>query len=220
MQFVDEKNDVALRALNLFDSCFQSLLKFAAETASGDHRPEIERDHSLTHQDLRDVVGCDLLRQPFDNGRFAHTGFTDQYRIVLRAAGQNLDEAQNLFIAANNRVQFAFAGSLGEVTGVFLQGAVARLGLRVGDPLPAAQPADQGLFAPYNASAHAVQSKFTVSFSNVADVVGAYQQDAGATDEGNAFAYYGSPTGVPATPSDKIGARLAPGFVRGAAALV
>jgi hypothetical protein len=32
-------------------------------------------------------------------------------------------------------------------------------------------------------------------------IVGAYMQDAGAQDEGNAFVYYGSPSGIPTTPS-------------------
>jgi hypothetical protein len=36
-------------------------------------------------------------------------------------------------------------------------------------------------------------------FSDV--IVGAHGQDAGATDEGNAFVYYGSASGIPTTPS-------------------
>jgi hypothetical protein len=42
-------------------------------------------------------------------------------------------------IASDDRVQFAFARQLGQVAGVFFQGAIARLGLRVGDALTAAQ---------------------------------------------------------------------------------
>ena len=38
----------------------------------------------------------DLLREPLDDGGLAHAGLADQHRVVLGAAGQDLDDALDL----------------------------------------------------------------------------------------------------------------------------
>ena len=96
----------------------------------------------LAGEDLGHIVGGDLLRQAFDDGGLADAGLADQHRVVLGAAGEDLDQAQDLVIAPDDRVELAFAGQLGQVARIFLQRAVARFGLRVGDPLSAAQVLD------------------------------------------------------------------------------
>ena len=57
----------------------------------------------------------DFLRQAFDDGRLAHAGFAEQHRIVLRAAAENLDDALDFILAADDRVHLAFAGDFRQV---------------------------------------------------------------------------------------------------------
>ncbi len=85
VQLIDEENDLALAALDLFNAGFQALLKLAAEAGARHHRPQVERDHLLAQQRVRHVLGNDLLRQPLDDGRLADAGLADQHRVVLGA---------------------------------------------------------------------------------------------------------------------------------------
>ena len=139
VQLVDHQDDLALRALDFLDDGLEALLELTAEARTGDHRAQVQGDDALAREDLRHIIGGDLLRQAFDDGGLAHAGLADQHRVVLGAAGEDLDQAQDLVVAADDRVELAFAGQLGQVAGVFFEGAVARLGLRIGDALSAAQ---------------------------------------------------------------------------------
>ena len=49
----------------------------------------------------------DFLRQAFDDGGLADAGFAEQHRIVLRAAAENLDDALDFVLPADDRVQLA-----------------------------------------------------------------------------------------------------------------
>ncbi len=118
--------------------------------------PRSRASDALAGQDFRHVIGGDLLRQPFDDGGLAHAGFADQHRVVLGAPAKDLDHAQDFGIAPDDRVQLAFARQLGQVAREALQGAVARLGLRVGDTLPAADLLD-GFVDPLAGDAGAFQ---------------------------------------------------------------
>ena len=56
------------------------------------------------------VAFDDALGQTFHDGGLADARFADQGRVVLGAAGQDLDDAFDLHLAADDRVQFAFLG--------------------------------------------------------------------------------------------------------------
>ena len=64
-----------------------------------------------------------------DDRGFADAGLADEDRVVLGAAGEHLDGAADLLVAADHRVEFAFARHRGHVAGVFLQCVEARLGV-------------------------------------------------------------------------------------------
>ena len=117
---------------------FEPLLEFAAEARSSHHGPQVELYHLLAAEDLGHVVLGDLAGQPFGDGRLAHTGLADEHRVVLGPAAEHLDHAQDLCVAPDDRIQFAFAGQLGQVAAELFQGAVAALGLRAGDLLATA----------------------------------------------------------------------------------
>ena len=61
--------------------------------------------------------------QTFDDGGLAHAGFADEDRIVLGAAREDLDDAHDLVVAADDRIELVLASQLGQRTGVFVERA-------------------------------------------------------------------------------------------------
>ena len=114
VQFVNEKNDV-LGAADFVHHGLDALLELAAVFRAGDHQREVERDDAFVAQHFRHVALGDFLRQALDDGGLAHAGFAEQHGIVLRAAAENLDDALDFVLAADDRVQFALAGEFGQV---------------------------------------------------------------------------------------------------------
>src|SRR6202022_2870113 len=79
----------------------------------------------LGHITLRDP-----LSKPFGDGRLAYAGLTNQDRVVLGPAGEHLDDAADLLLATDDRVELALACQGGEISRVLLQRL--ELGLRRG----------------------------------------------------------------------------------------
>jgi hypothetical protein len=138
VQLVDEENDFAVRFFNLFQHGLETVFELAAIFCAGEHGAEVERDDALVAQALGHVAGDDAAREAFDDGGFADAGFADEDGVVFGAAAEDLDDAANLFVAADDGVELAAAGEFGEVLGVFLQGLELAFGILVGDALRAA----------------------------------------------------------------------------------
>ena len=138
VQLVDEKDDLALAVDDLLEDRLEALLELAAELRPGNQAPEVQGEQPLVLQRIRDVTGHDPPGQPLHDGGLADTRLPDEDGVVLRPAGQHLHDAPDLLVPADDGVQLLLAGELGEVTGVFLQGLVARLGVLVRHPLVAA----------------------------------------------------------------------------------
>ncbi len=77
-------------------------------------------------------------RDALDDGGLADARLADQHRVVLGAPRQHLHRPANLLVAADHRVELAAARQLGQVAGVLRQRLVLPLGVRIGDPLAAA----------------------------------------------------------------------------------
>ena len=92
----------------------------------------IERDDLLVGERLWHVVVDDTLRQPLDDGRFAHAWLANQHGIVLGAATQHLDNAPYLLVASNHGVKFFLRGQFRQVAPIFLQRLVLALRVLVG----------------------------------------------------------------------------------------
>jgi hypothetical protein len=113
MQFIDHQDNFTGRTLDFLDGRLESFLEFPPEAAASDHGAQVQRNNACAGENLRHIVGSDLLRQTFHNGGLADTGFADQNRVVLGAPGQDLDHAHDLVISPDDRVQLAFPGQLG-----------------------------------------------------------------------------------------------------------
>ena len=83
------------------------------------------------------VAGDDPVGQALGDGGLADAGLADQGRVVLRLAAEDLDDPLDLLLAADDRVELAGAGGLGQVDaelvdGRRLAGALRLLGARAG----------------------------------------------------------------------------------------
>jgi hypothetical protein len=138
VQLVDEEDDLALGVLDLGQHCLEALLELAAVLRAGKESADVERPDPLALQPLRDVAGDDSLREPLGDRRLADPGVADQHRVVLRAAGEHLDDAADLLVAADDRVELALLGELRQVAAELLERLVRALGILRSDPLAAA----------------------------------------------------------------------------------
>ena len=142
VQLVDERDDLAVAVLDLLEDGLEPLLELAAVLRAGDHRAEVEADEPLVAQRLRHVAVDDALGQPLDDGGLADAGLADEDGVVLGAARQHLHDPADLGVAADDRVELAVAGGLGEVGAVLLQRLGGGLGVLGGDLVAAAQHGD------------------------------------------------------------------------------
>ena len=115
VDFVNEQNRFGF--LEFVNDALQSFLELAAVHRAGHQRTNVQFEHALVQQRRRDIALDDALRQPLDDGRLADARFADQRRVVFGAPRQYLDDALDLHLAANDRVQFAFLGQGGQVGG-------------------------------------------------------------------------------------------------------
>ncbi len=139
VQLVDEQDDAALVGGHFFEHRFQPLLELAPVFGPGQQPGHVEHQHALVFQALGHFARHDALRQPFDDGGFAHARLADQHRVVFAAPLQHLDGAPDFVVAPNHRVQLAGAGALGQVEGVFFQCLALAFGLGAVHFLAAAQ---------------------------------------------------------------------------------
>ena len=127
VQLVDEQDDLALGGGDLLEHRLQAFLELAAVLRAGHHGAQVEGHHPLVLQPLGHVAAHDALGQPLGNRRLADPRLADQDRVVLRSAAEDLDDAPDLLVSTDDRVELAVAGSIGQVPAVLGQGLVGRL---------------------------------------------------------------------------------------------
>ena len=138
VHLVNEKNDFAICALHLVEHAFEAFFKFAAILCARNQRTHVEREESAVLDPVRHIAIRDAQGEPFGNGGLADPGLTDQYRVVLGAPRQDLDGAADFFVAANDWIDLAVTGPLGEVGRKFLERVIAIFGARgIGSPAAA-----------------------------------------------------------------------------------
>ena len=124
MDLVDEENDVAVAVGHLLDDALQTLLKLAFIFGSCNQGTHVERVELLVLKVLRHVAPHYALGETFNDGCLACARLANEDRVVLCAARQDLQNAANLLITANHRVELALACFLNEVLGIFGQALI------------------------------------------------------------------------------------------------
>ena len=150
VELVDEQDHLALGVLDLLEHGLEPFLELAAELGAGDDGAEIQRDHALVLERLGDVAADDPLGEAFGDGRLADARLADQDRVVLRPAGQDLDDAADLVVAPDDRIQLAGSRFGGEVPTVLLERGIGAFRVGRRDALAAAhalERAEDGLLA-------------------------------------------------------------------------
>jgi hypothetical protein len=128
VELVDEQDDGAVRVGDLLEHGLEPLLELAAILGAGHERAHVEREDLLVLQPFGHVAADDALRQPFDDGRLADAGLADEHRVVLGAAREHLDDAAHLLVAADDGIELALLGELGQVAAVAGERLVGGLG--------------------------------------------------------------------------------------------
>jgi hypothetical protein len=135
VQLVDEEHDLAGRVDDFLEDGLESLLELAAVFRAGNERAHVERDHLLVLQPLGHILADDALREAFGDGGLAHAGLADEHRVVLGPAEQDLNDAPDLVVPADDRVELALARQLRQIAPVALERLIGGLGILAGDPL-------------------------------------------------------------------------------------
>ena len=120
MDLVDEQDDVAART-DLLEDLLQALLEVAAVARAGDQRPHVKAVDLLVLDGLGHVAVHDRLGEALDDRGLTDAGLTDQDRVVLRAAREDLHDALHLNAAADDGVQLVLARGLGQVAAELLE---------------------------------------------------------------------------------------------------
>src|SRR4051794_28379540 len=107
VQFVYEEYDPPVGALDLVYNLLQALLELAPELRARDEGAEIQGDHSLVLESLRDVAASHLLGEALNDGGLADAGLADEGGVVLSAAAEDLEHSFDLFFPPHNGIEVA-----------------------------------------------------------------------------------------------------------------
>src|SRR5207244_5443762 len=114
VQLVDEQDDV-VSVTELFDDLLEALFELTAVLRAGHQRADIERQDALALQRLRHVTLDDAVRETLGDRGLADPRPADERGVVLRAAAQDLDDALDLLLAADDRIELLRLRHRGEV---------------------------------------------------------------------------------------------------------
>src|SRR5690606_5591797 len=96
----------------------QTLLEVAAIAGAGEQRAHVEGEDGRLLEDVGHLTADDLAGKAFRDGRLTHAGIADEQRVILLAAAQHLDRAQDLRLAADERIDPPLARFFVEVHAV------------------------------------------------------------------------------------------------------
>ena len=139
VDLVDEEDDFAVGLDDLVHNALQTLLELAFVLGTGNQGAHIKGEEFLGLQILGDIATDQTLGQSFRDSGLADTGLTNQNRVVLGTARQNLQHTADLLVTTDDRIEFALLGHLVEVLGVLVQGVVGLLLVLAGDLLAVMQ---------------------------------------------------------------------------------
>ena len=124
VHLVDEEHAVA-GVLDLLDDLLEALLELAAVLGARDERADVEGEQPLALQGLRHVAGDDALGQTLHDGGLADAGLADEHGVVLGPPGEDLDDALDLLLPADDGVELIGARGGREVDAELVDGGGA-----------------------------------------------------------------------------------------------
>ena len=133
MYFVDKQNDLFIRVYHFFDNGFEAFFKLAFIFGACNEGRQVEAEYFFTRQGFRYVMFDNAPGNTFYNGGFTYPWIADHNGVVFLAAAEDMQYAANLFVAADDRVEFAVFGLFRQVDGVFLERVVNVFGCLFGD---------------------------------------------------------------------------------------
>jgi len=135
VQLVDEQDDLALGVLDLLEHRLEPLLELASVLGTCHEGAKVQPHDLAVLEALRDVAAHDALGEALGDGGLAHARLADQHRVVLGPPAEDLDDAPDLLVAADDRIELARAGIGRQVTPVPGQRLVRGFRVLGGHPL-------------------------------------------------------------------------------------
>src|SRR3989338_8159619 len=135
MKLVDKHDEFYARALDLSQNRLQAVFKFTEVLCSRDNRRKIYRNDFFFFERFRNVTGYDPLGKPLDDRGLPDARFSDENRIVFRAARQNLHHAANLPVAADHGIELFSTRKARQIPRVLFYHVIFRLGLGIRNQL-------------------------------------------------------------------------------------
>ena len=139
MQLIDEQNDVATGRRDLLKHGLQTVLELATVFGACHHGAHVKLDELAVTQGRRHVASNDALCEALDDSRLAGTRLADEHGVILRAARKHLHRVANLLDTADDRVELALAGQVGQVATILLERLKLGLALGIGHTRVAAE---------------------------------------------------------------------------------
>ena len=135
VHLVDEQDDLARGRLDFGQNTLQAFLELTPIFRAGNQRAHVERKKLLVLERFRHIAIDDAQRKALGNRSLADPWFTNQNRVVLGTARQDLNGPADFLVTADHRVEFTFPGNLGQIPSEFLQRVILVFGSRgIGRP--------------------------------------------------------------------------------------
>jgi hypothetical protein len=106
VHLINHEDDV-IGCLDLLHQLLQPLLKLSSVLCSGNQQPHVQGDDLLALNSLGDITRGNPLGQTLGDGRLSDTGLSNEAGVVLGTPTEDLSDALNLWLPANNRVELA-----------------------------------------------------------------------------------------------------------------
>ena len=120
--FVDEQDDRMRALLDLADHVLQAVLELALHARPGLQQPHVEHVNLHALQRRRHAAFGDAQGEALDHRGLADPGLAGEDGVVLAPAHQDVDNLANLGLAADDRIELAFARTRREVEGELVEG--------------------------------------------------------------------------------------------------
>ena len=114
VEFVHEHDELR-GLLEFLDDGLQPFLELAAVLGAGDHQRDVEGHDPPVREEDGTVAGGDPAGEPLHDGGLPDAGLADEDGVVLGAAAEHLDHPVQLFGPADQGIEGAVRGRLGEV---------------------------------------------------------------------------------------------------------